>query len=534
MPFETNNPIYDLFIIGGGINGCGIARDAAGRGLSVMLAEQGDIAGEASSASTKLFHGGLRYLEYFEFKLVRESLTEREILHRASPHISRPMRFVLPYHRGMRFKSDTPASKLLRLIMPWMRGRRPSWMIRFGLILYDNLGSKSSFAGSKNVNLNNDIAGKSLQPHFKKAFEYSDCQVDDSRLVALTARDAGLHGAVIRTRNRVTAARVENGQWIIEVYDEVAGEKTKHQAKTLINAAGADVKTILKKALGQTTSDHNRLVRGSHIVTRRLFDHDKSYFLQGADGRIVFACPFEEDFTLIGTTDIEHPNESTRPECTVQEVDYLLDFVSGYLNKPVTKKDIVWKFSGVRSLYDDGAGKLSAVTRDYVLSEKTVENAPLINVFGGKITTHRHLSERAVDMITGNRSHTRLHWTKTAHLPGGDFCHEDFPDLVKKLGAQYPFLNSKWADRLVRAYGTDAFEILAGVESEQDLGRNFGADLTEREVKWMVEHEFAQTVEDVIWRRSKLGLRLTAEQISALESWMSGIDIPSLMQLRLS
>ncbi len=510
----------DLFVIGGGINGCGIARDAAGRGMSVGLAEMNDLASATSSASTKLFHGGLRYLEYFEIGLVRKALIERETLLRAMPHISWPMRFVLPYHPDMRFEGSTPTSKILGTLMPWMKGRRPGWLIRLGLFMYDHLGGRKILPATKTLDLRHDPVGTALNPKFAHAYEYSDCWIEDSRLVVLNARDAALRGAKIMVRTKVVSAHVEDGIWQIETEDQDTGEKATHRARMLVNAGGPWVEQIIRGTVGINASAGIRLVRGSHIVTRKLFDHDKSYFFQGEDGRIVFAIPYETDFTLIGTTDHEHADLDTKPECTEEERDYLLDFVSGYFDKPVTKDQIVWTYSGVRPLYDDGASSATAATRDYVLRINSSAGAPMLNIFGGKITTYRKLSEQALDKIDGEFDAETKKWTAGVPLPGGDFEVSDVADIVRLLGKRYSFLTEAWALRLVRGYGIEAGEMLSDAEAKSDLGEDFGATLTEREVRWLMEHEFARRAEDVVWRRSKLGLRMTPEQIKVLDDWM--------------
>ena len=511
--------IDDLFIIGGGINGCGIARDAAGRGLTVRLAEMNDLASATSSASTKLFHGGLRYLEYFEFRLVREALIEREILLKAMPHISWPMRFVLPYHKHMRFESQTPTSRLLARLMPWMAGRRPQWLIRLGLFLYDHLGGRDILPGTSVVDLRKGPEGAALHRKFSKAYEYSDCWVEDSRLVALNARDAAERGAVILPRHKVVTAKRENGIWKISTQTR-DGQTHHHQARILINAAGPWVSDVIGQKIGQNSKGGVRLVRGSHIVTKRLYDHEKCYFFQGEDGRICFAIPYEQDFTLIGTTDKDHRDPDTRPECSIEERDYMLAFVNNYFRTAVTAEDIVWSYSGLRPLYDDGAQSASAATRDYTLILEGDGDAPLLNIFGGKITTYRRLAESALEKIAEFTKSARRPWTAGVALPGGDFAVGDVDRLIASLAAAYPFLTPKWATRLIRAYGRDAWAIMAGAQTSEDLGRDFGATLTEAEVRWLMKHEFAQTAEDVVWRRSKLGLRLDPSQIAAIDAWM--------------
>ena len=521
MRQDPASDTLDVFIIGGGINGCGIARDAAGRGLRVALAEMGDLASATSSASTKLFHGGLRYLEYFEFRLVRESLIERETLLRAMPHISWPMRFVLPYHQDMRFESQTPTSRLLAAAMPWMKGRRPAWLIRFGLFLYDHLGGRDILPGTTTLRLGGTPEGAALEPRFEKAFEYSDCWVEDARLVVLNARDAEARGARIMTRTRVVSARRTAGHWTIETKDAETGEARTHRARVLVNAGGPWAGSIIRGEIGINMAEGIRLVRGSHIVTRRLFDHGKCYFFQGTDGRIIFAIPYETDFTLIGTTDAEHPDPSTAPVCTAEEQDYLLGFANRYLREKIGRDDIVWTYSGVRPLYDDGASSATAATRDYTLKLDETGGAPLLNVFGGKITTYRRLAEGAVARIGVAFADLPGPWTANVPLPGGDFPVDGAEALVLDLIARHPFLTETWARRLVRAYGTEAREVLSGAGTASDLGREFGATLTAREVEWLMRKEYARTAEDVLWRRTKLGLRLAPEEARALDDWMA-------------
>ena len=512
--------IADLLVIGGGINGCGIARDAAGRGLKVVLAEMNDLAWATSSASTKLFHGGLRYLEYLEIRLVREALIEREVLLSAMPHISWPMRFVLPYHKDQRFEGDTPTSRILGVVMPWMKGRRPAWLIRIGLFLYDHLGGRKILPGTRTLDLTRDPAGRPLQDRFTKAYEYSDCWVEDSRLVVLNARDAEARGATILTRTKVTGAVAEDGIWTVTLTDQVTGEERTQKARMLVNAGGPWVESVIRNTVRINSSEKVRLVRGSHIVTKRLFDHDKCYFFQGEDGRIIFAIPYERDFTLIGTTDSEHDDPSVKPECTPEEVDYLMRFASSYFAKPVTQDDVVWSYSGVRPLYDDGASSATAATRDYVLTLAEGAPAPILNVFGGKITTYRRLAESAMEKILTVFPGTEGPWTAGVPLPGGKFPVDGVAKLTADLRAKFAFLDEAWAGRLIRAYGTEAFDMLDGARSTGDLGPDFGATLTGREVTWLKDKEYARSAEDVVWRRSKLGLRLDEAQITALDDWM--------------
>mgnify|MGYP001049783718 FL=1 len=490
------NKIFDVFVIGGGINGCGIARDVAGRGLSVGLAEMADLAGATSSASTKLFHGGLRYLEYYEFGLVRKALIERETLLQAMPHISWPMRFILPHHTGLR---------------PW-------WLIRLGLFLYDHLGGRKILPATTTLSLHGTAEGAPLKDSFTRAFEYSDCWVEDSRLVVLNARDAEKRGAKIMTRSEVTSAERVDGMWQITV--ETEGRTEQFQARALVNAGGPWVADIVQNVARQNSSENVRLVRGSHIVTKQLFRHDKCYFFQGSDGRIIFAIPYETDFTLIGTTDHEHEGSARDAVCTPEESEYLRHFAGEYFETPIAEEDIVWTYSGVRPLYDDGASSATEATRDYVLSLDDDAGAPMLNVFGGKITTYRHLAEDVFAKLAKFLPSARDDWTAGVALPGGDFPVDGVPDLIAQLKTRYPFLTARWALRLVRAYGTDAHLILGDATTAGDLGRDFGATLTVAELRWLMDKEYARTAEDVVWRRSKLGLRLTAEQIADIDAFM--------------
>ena len=517
---ETQRPaMADLFIIGGGINGCGIARDASGRGLKVVLAEQGDLAQATSSSSTKLFHGGLRYLEYFEFRLVREALEERETLLVAMPHISWPMRFVLPYHRDMRFESDTPTSRLLGIVMPWMKGRRPAWLIRMGLFMYDSMGGGKILPKTRTIDLTRDPAGKPLNPKFHHAYEYSDCWVEDSRLVVLNARDAEARGARIMVGTKVISATRAGDHW--EIVTEGPEGRSTHQAKVLVNAGGPWVEDIIRNVARINSSEGVRLVRGSHIVTRKLYDHDRCYFFQGEDGRIIFAIPYEQDFTLIGTTDKDHQGAPGTAVCTDEERDYLLAFASKYFAKPVTRDDVVWTYSGVRPLYNDGAKSATAATRDYVLSLDE-NGAPLLNVFGGKITTYRRLAESALEKIVPFFPGTKGKWTARVALPGGNFPVDGVQALTTQLRTRHPYLTDYHAARLIRAYGTEAMALLGDATSLADLGQDFGGTLTEAEVNWLMSREYARHAADIVWRRTKLGLRMTQDQIDALERFVVG------------
>ncbi len=490
---------YDLAVIGGGVNGCGIARDAQGRGLRVVLAEMGDLAGATSSASTKLIHGGLRYLEYFKFRLVHEALVEREVLLRAAPHIVWPLRFVLPHHDGLR---------------PWP-------VIRLGLFLYDHLGGRKILPGTRSLDLSRDAAGTGLKPRFRRAFEYSDCWVEDSRLVVLNAQDAFSRGADIRTRTRCTAARREQGKWRLTLRDERTGTTADVVARAAVNAAGPWVSEVLTGVAGLDGGHRTRMVKGSHIVVDRLFDHDRAYIFQNADGRICFALPYETDFTLIGTTDLDYRGDPRDAEITIAETDYLLQAVGEYLARPIERDRIRWSYSGVRPLYDDGVSKAQEATRDYVLRLDAPGNeAPFLSVFGGKITTYRRLAEHALEQLGRFFPGMGRPWTAAASLPGGDFGHAEVPRRIADLRASYPFLSQAQAQRLFRAYGTRCGAVLAGARAMADLGRDFGAGLSEREVEYLMQEEWAECAEDILWRRTRLGLRLGAGAQAILDEFM--------------
>jgi glycerol-3-phosphate dehydrogenase len=490
---SARTELFDLAVIGGGVNGSGIARDAAGRGLSVLLVEQGDLAGGTSSASTKLIHGGLRYLEHYAFRLVREALAEREVLLRAAPHIIRAMRFVLPHHAGL----------------------RPRWLIRLGLFMYDHMGGRKILPATRTLDLRRDPAGEPLRPQFTRGFEYSDCAVDDSRLVVLNARDAASRGADIRTRTRCRRAQRADGVWRLTL----EGGDTAH-ARVLVNAGGPYVSQVLTDVVGEAAPRRVRLVRGSHIVVPRLYAHDRSYIFQNADGRVCFAIPYERDFTLIGTTDEDYHGDPADVASTVEEERYLCAAVSEYLRQPIDPASIVWRYSGVRPLLDDGASKAQEATRDYVLElEAPANGPPLLSVFGGKITTYRRLAEAAMAKLARFFPGMRAAWTAGAALPGGDFAWNAIGGVQQDLSRRYPFLPDATASRLVRAYGTLAADMLGDARSMTDLGPCFGADLTEREVVWLMRTEWARSAEDVLWRRSKLGLRCSDDEAVRLNEW---------------
>jgi glycerol-3-phosphate dehydrogenase len=493
--------VYDLAIIGGGVNGCGIARDAVGRGNSVFLCEMNDLASGTSSWSTKLIHGGLRYLEYYDFKLVRHALLEREVLWQIAPHIIRPLRFVLPHHAGL----------------------RPAWLLRLGLFLYDYIGGRKLLPPTRTLDLTRDETGKPLAPgRFKRGFEYSDCSVDDARLVVLTARDAADRGAVIRTRTRATEIRQADGVWQLTMQNADTGERTTISARTLVNAGGPWVENVLSAGAGVNAKAKVRLVQGSHIVVPKLYAHDRAYIFQNADGRIVFAIPYQDDFTLIGTTDIDYHGDPGEVKISADEISYLCQSVSEYLARPVLAEDVVWTYSGVRPLYDDGANEAKAATRDYVFELDLPGGLPLLSIYGGKITTYRRLAEEALQKLAPYLKGTKARegWTAEATLPGGDFDVSSGDALIDEVLRDYPFLTHAHAGRLVHAYGTRAQKVLGNAKSATDLGLAFGATLNEREVRYLMANEWAVTAEDIVWRRSKLGLRLSKLEIAALDGWL--------------
>ncbi|MBD3772076.1 MAG: glycerol-3-phosphate dehydrogenase [Rhodobacteraceae bacterium] len=486
--------IFDIAIIGGGVNGAGIARDAAGRGASVILFERGDLAQGTSSASTKLIHGGLRYLEHYEFALVREALGERELLWGIAPHIIWPLRFVLPYRQGL----------------------RPRWLLRTGLWLYDHIGKRRALPATETIALPRHPAGTPLKPEFTRAFVYSDCWVDDARLVALNARDAADRGAEIRTRCEVTALERCGEHW------NVTAGGAQFRARTLVNAAGPRVLDVV--GLAREESDkHMRLVRGSHIVVPRLFDHPYAYFFQRPDGRIFFAIPYEQDFTLVGTTDADHHGSLDDIRPSEDEVAYLCEGVNEYFRQAITPADVVWRYSGVRPLVDDGSGKPEAATRGYRFELDGERDEPkLLSVFGGKITTYRHLAAEAVEQLQPHcPALSGGDWTGGAALPGGDFPRDGAADLAARLQSAYPFLDPTIVARYVRSYGTTSFAILGKAQSLTTLGRHFGHGLYQCEVDHLVTREWARSADDILWRRSKLGLRFSAVQAHELDTYVA-------------
>ncbi|HWA19363.1 MAG TPA: glycerol-3-phosphate dehydrogenase [Devosia sp.] len=491
--------IIDVFVVGGGVNGCGIARDAVGRGYSVMLCEMGDLASGTSSAATKLIHGGLRYLEYYKFRLVREALAEREILWAMAPHIVKPLRFVLPHHKGL----------------------RPAWFLRLGLFFYDHLGTRKLLPPTKTLDLKASPLGRPLKEGYAKAFEYSDCWVDDARLVTLTARDAADRGAIIRTRTKVVSATRESGLWVIKLQDMDTKLRGTVKARLLVNAAGPWVDAVQREVLGRNEAHDVRLVKGSHIVVKKLFDHDRAYFFQNADRRIIFAIPYETDFTLIGTTDEDYKGDPEAVRISEAETQYLLAAATEYFEKPVTWQEIVWTYSGVRPLYDDHASAAQEATRDYVLKlDGDAATGAMINVFGGKLTTHRRLSEEVLERIEKVLGARGKPWTRGSKLPGGEFDPTDFEVQVERLNGLYPNLADKLLRRLVRQYGTRAATVLGDAQRLSELGEIFGGDLTAREVDYLMAHEWARTAEDVLWRRTKMGLRVGMGDRARIDDYM--------------
>jgi glycerol-3-phosphate dehydrogenase len=486
---------FDLAVIGGGINGTGIARDAAGRGLKVLLVEQNDLASGTSSASSKLIHGGLRYLEQGEFRLVRAALREREVLLRAAPHLIRPLRFVLPLNEA----------------------RRSSLLLRIGLLLYDWIGWRKILPGTTELDLLSDEAGQPLRHTFHHAYEYSDCFADDARLVVLNAVDGAERGAVIATRTRcVRAERADTWRLILNA----RGQRDVVTARVLVNAAGAWVETVAETVLRLSGRPRVRLDKGSHIVVRRLYDHDRAYILQAADGRVVFAIPFEHDFTLIGTTDQSFSGDPAAVVPTAEEINYLCGVMNDYFRTAITAADVVWAYAGVRALYDDGARKPQDIGRDYTLIvDKRLGEAPLLTVYGGKITTYRRLAEDALERLSPFFPRSQP-WTAQSPLPGGDFVYDGVETLVERTQRTWPFISAEHARRLIRAYGTRVTNVLKTATKLDDLGTCFGADLTAVEVRYLMSKEWAQTADDLLWRRSKLGLRMSEAQSNALDRFM--------------
>jgi glycerol-3-phosphate dehydrogenase len=491
---KDQSVIHDLLVIGGGINGTGIAADAAGRGLNVLLCEMNDLASSTSSNSSKLIHGGLRYLEYYEFRLVREALAERETLLKNAPHIIWPLRFRLPHRRHL----------------------RPSWMIRIGLFMYDNLAKRATLKGSHGIKFGKN---SSVVDSITKGFEYSDAWVDDARMVVLNAIAARDKGAKILTRTRCSNAKRVDNLWQVTLHDNVTGQQEVVRTKALVNAAGPWVTRFFDDALAIPSPKKIRLIKGSHIIVPRIHNESQAYILQNEDKRIVFVIPYEDDFSLVGTTDIEHIGDPSTASISKEETDYLISVVNAHFKHQIKPKDIVASYSGVRPLLDDESDSAAAVTRDYTFEVDAPQGkAPLLSVFGGKITTYRKLSEAAVNGIISHFPDAGKCWTADAALPGGDFDTQH--NLQTSLQRQYKWLPRKIINRYVRSYGLLSHEICAGINSIDEMGQHFGAGLYQREVEYLIAQEWAVDLEDIIWRRSKLGLHLTEAEKDQLENFL--------------
>ncbi|MCG1043250.1 glycerol-3-phosphate dehydrogenase [Mycetohabitans sp. B8] len=489
---------YDLLVVGGGINGAGIARDATGRGLKVLLCEQDDLAAHTSSASTKLIHGGLRYLEYYEFGLVRKALQEREVLLRAAPHIIRPLRFVMPH-------------------MPHLR---PAWLIRAGLFLYDHLAPREMLPGSEGIDLRTHPSGAPLVDSITRGFVYSDGWVDDARLVVLNALDARLRGATILTRTRLVSAQRSGSLWDAQLRSR-DGRMQQVRARAIANAAGPWVGELLTDTLKLGAQHRIRLVKGSHIVTHKLFDHDFAYIFQNPDKRIIFAIPYQKDFTLIGTTDVEYHDDASRVQIEESEVAYLCESVNRYFKRSIARTDVVWTYAGVRPLLEnDENAAASAVTRDYRLDlDMPPGQAPILSVFGGKITTFRKLAEEALDRLSGPLKITQPSWTHDAPLPGGDIAGSNFAAFAKQFAARHRWLPDTLALRYAHAYGTRVEQLLDGAKTLSDLGAEIAPGLYEAELRYLRDQEWSCSADDVLWRRSKIGLHLDAQAAGNVQAW---------------
>jgi len=496
----TQTEVQDLIVIGGGINGAGIARDAAGRGLNVTICEQKDFAASTSSASSKLIHGGLRYLEHYEFGLVRKSLIEREVLLNMAPHIIWPLRFVLPHHPGL----------------------RPAFILRLGLFLYDYMGGRKILPPTEKVRFRGDLRGQSLQPTFKVGFEYSDCWVDDARLVLLNVMDAAKKGANILKGWRCISAERKDNLWQVRLENQ-DGEQQAIQAKALVNASGSWAADIANAFQKPDRKKHKlRLVKGSHIILPKLYEGDHAYTFQEADGRVIFAIPYETDFTLVGTTDVPFKNDPADVNIDGNEISYLCKTIGEYLKTPVKEEDVVWHYAGVRPLIDDGEENASKVSRDYILKVSDDDgHAPLLSVFGGKVTTYRKLAEQALDKLADYFDHETDAWTAGALLPGGDIGGLSHDDYLAQLKDQYPWAPVSMLERFVRLYGSRTHQLLEGSSDIKDLGLHFGHDLYEKELVYLRDHEWATTGEDVLWRRTKLGLHLSDVERESVINWMA-------------
>ncbi|NNH29890.1 glycerol-3-phosphate dehydrogenase [Rhizobium sp. SEMIA 4085] len=483
----TEPDLLDLFVIGGGINGAGIARDAAGRGLKVALCDKDDLAQGTSSRSGKLVHGGLRYLEYYEFRLVREALIEREVLLNAAPHIIWPMRFVLPH---------SPQD-------------RPAWLVRLGLFLYDHLGGRKKLPGTRTLNLLRDPEGTPILDQYTRGFEYSDCWVDDARLVILNAVSAAEKGATILTRSAAISARRERGSWIVTTKNSLTGETRTFRAKCLVNCAGPWVMDIINRVTGSNSGRNVRLVKGSHIIVPKFWAGSNAYLVQNHDKRVIFINPYEGDKALIGTTDIAYEGRAEDVSADDAEIDYLLKAVNRYFKEKLRREDVLHSFSGVRPLFDDGKGNPSAVTRDYVFDLDETGGAPLLNVFGGKITTFRELAERGMQRLKHIFPNMGGDWTEKAPLPGGEIPNADYETFANSLRDAYPWMPRKLVHHYGRLYGARTKNVIAGATGIQGLGRHFGGQLYEAEARYLVATEWAATAEDILYRRTHHYLHLS-------------------------
>ena len=488
--------MYDVLVIGGGINGTGVARDAAGRGLKTLLCEKDDLAQHTSSSSTKLIHGGLRYLEHYDFMLVRKALMEREVLLKAAPHIIWPMRFVLPHHKEL----------------------RPAWLVRLGLFIYDCMGGRKILPPTKVLRRKSSDKFKPLEQRFTLAFEYSDCWVDDARLTVLNAVDAHERGCEVLVQTECVGLERHASHWTVTLKTKT-GETREVEAKTVVNAGGPWVDDLVDLAFEEKKNQRVRLVKGSHIIVHKLFEGEEAYFFQNGDGRIIFAIPYENNtMTLMGTTDVPFTGDNNHVVITDEEISYLCDAASEYLEFDIAPDDVVSTYSGVRPLYDDQSANASAVTRDYVLSLEEEGGAPILSVYGGKITTYRKLSEHVMKMMKPFLPYMEGDWTAPASLPGGDIPGADFDDFLAAKQSEYDWVPAQMMRRLARTYGTRLDKILAGATSLSDLGTDFGGGVYASEIDYVRTYEFARTAEDVLMRRTKLGLHLEKDQIGAIEA----------------
>ena len=513
-PLQTREQsgIYDIFVVGGGINGAGIAADASGRGLSVALCEQLDLAGATSSASSKLIHGGLRYLEHYEFRLVREALAEREVLMAKAPHLIKPLRLMLPHRPHL----------------------RPAWMIRVGLFLYDHLSRRNKLAGSAGHKLDARAHDNPLNHSIRYGFAYSDCRVDDARLVIANALAAQANGARIMVRTRCLAAKRVSGVWHVSLEDLLTGQRFELRARALVNAAGPWAQRLIEQQLAARSPRKVRLIRGSHFVTRKLYEGEHAYILQNEDQRIVFVIPYQKDFTLLGTTDKVHEGDPAEVTMDAEEEQYLLDVFNRHFKQQLGSADILWRYAGVRPLCDDESASPSAMTRDYTLEVEADAQgtAPLLSVFGGKLTTYRKLGEAALSALSPYFPALGASWTRAATLPGGDLGSASFDAWQSEVLRQYDWLPAQLVARLTDAYGTRVHALLQGCHGVADLGEHFGAGLYRREVEYMLTEEWARSADDVLWRRSKLGLRFSAEQAEALD-WFVRRQVAALLSTHL-